>query len=483
MKDYKHQAHEFKIGKEKRGRALLWPMRSGKTKGAIDKACYNFNTGFIEGVIVLAPNGVHVNWVLNEIPKWYWADLDECKTFAWITPKRVNFEQMAAFEELLRHSGPKWLTINKEALNHPDCQVAVRKFIKACRGKFMLIVDESHHFARPGAKRTRLARGLAKLARLRELLTGTMMLNGPLRAFSQYEVLAPKALGYETYSEFKAQYAVTELRSIPHRRRKREVITGYKNLDELREKIAQWSSVVVREDIHDMPKLLEYDRPVVMSDVQRKMYLEMVSRHLVEIRGQAVTAREGGARMMKLQQIVNGYIMDSATGLIIPIDEEAPIYEALLEQVDGTLPGKTLIWCRLREDVRRVCAVLKKAGYQPLEFHGGITDAEERERIRVEFNTSPKPRPLVGTLGTGGEGLDFSGAEAVLFFSVAPNAVAVAQGKERATVKGGRSVSIIRLRTYGTVDDRLWSIVETNTSLADSISGSGLRDMLLATDI
>jgi SNF2 family DNA or RNA helicase len=482
--DWFHQAYEYKIGKQKRGRGLLWPMRSGKSKGIIDKANFLFKHKEIEGAIVLAPNGVHINWSANEIPKWSWRENGRFGTFAWSTPKRGDLARINRFSRLLHFQGMKWFTVNKEALNHPECQAALRKFMVSCHNKFMLIVDESHHFARPGAKRTRLARGLAKKAVYREIATGTVILNSPLRAFSQFEILQESALGFDNYTDFKERYAIIEQRSIPGRRRTREVITGYQNMDELRERMAKWSSVVVREDIHDMPELLRTERPVIMSEKQRFAYLEMVSRHIVEIGDDLVGARDGGARVTKLHQIANGYIVASDTGQIHTIDDEAPIYEAMLEQVGGTLPGKSIVWCRFREDVRRVVKYLETHGYPgKVLTYFGDTPMDEREPLRVQFNTDPNIFALVGTLGTGGEGLDFSGADAVIFFSIPPNTVQVKQGEERATAVGGKTVTVVRITTPGTVVDRLWSIIDGNSTLADSVSGRGLRDLLRATDI
>jgi hypothetical protein len=71
----------------------------------------------------------------------------------------------------------------------------------------------------------------------------------------------------------------------------------------------------------------------------------------------------------------------------------------------------------------------------------------------------------------------------VIFMSGNPNARMMAQAEERATVKGGKSVSVVRIRHYGTVDDRIWAIVDGNIKLADTITGSGLRKMLNETDI
>lgn len=478
MGNWKHQAHEFQIGRAKRARALLWPMRSGKTKACVDKADYNIGRGEIEGVIVLAPNGVHLNWVLNEIPKWSKLDF---KAFAWSTPRRADWDQIDGFRDMCLHTGPKWMTANKEALSHADCQKAIRQFIVACHGRFMLIVDESHHFARPGAKRTRLARGLSKKASYRMICTGTVIMNSPLRAFSQYEILHPHALGFDAYKPFAEHFAEWEDKKRPGGRTYKKVKV-YRNMDELREKMAKWSSLVLREDIHDMPELLRVERPVEMSAIQRRAYLEMVSRHIVEIGSDMVSAKDAGARMMKLQQIVNGYVMREDGAGIMTIDNDAPIYDALIEEVGGTLPGKSIVWCRFREDVRRCVAKLRYAGYEPLIYDGGVP-IEKREPIRLEFQNNPRCNPIVGTPGTGGEGLDFSAADAVIFWSATPNTVQTAQAEERGTMVGGKSVSIVRVRTLGTVDDRLWQVIDDNMSLADSVSGHGLRDFLLQTRV
>lgn len=476
MNDWAHQAREWRVGRDKRARYLIWPMRSGKSKACIDKAVFQYEQARIEGVIVIAPNGVHLNWAENEIPKWGCG-----KTFAWQTPKRDDPVQVAAMAALFAAPGMKWFCVNMEALKHLDCRQACRKFIASCHKHFMMIVSEAHHFGRPGSKRTFMARSMGLHATFRQLESGTPVLNSPLRAFSQFEILKPSALGFPKYRPFQDRYADYEM----GRRgtgRSYKKLKEYKNLDELRSKIAPWSSVVLREDIHDMPELIRTVRPVVMSDMQRKVYLEMAARHLAEIGNMEVSAKDGGARVQKLQQILNGYMM-TATGEIVTVDPDPPIYRALLDEIEGTLPGKSLVWCRYREDIRRVANLLRSEKWGFVEYHGGITDIEKREAGRKQFNTDPKKQVCIGQPQAGGEGRDFSAADAVIFFSSIPNAIVVAQAEERATMKGGRTVAIVRICTPGTVDDRNWEIVDRNIELADTLSGHGLRDLLLATDV
>lgn len=477
---WNHQAKEYQIGREKRSRALIWPMRSGKSRACIDVGCYQFKRGKIEGGIVIAPNGVHLNWARNEIPTWGHTDMAHA-TFAWETQKRGFPEKEREWVAMMHSRGMKWLCINMDALNHNDCRRYVRMFLARIKYKFILIVSEAHHFGRAGAKRTKMGRSLSWHAEFVRTETGTPILTGPLRAFAQYELLAPGALGFGTYTEFANHFAEFMKEQRGNHIFKR--VARYLNLDELTRKIAQWSSLVLREEIEDLPRLWPIERPVVLSDKCRQSYLEMVTRHLTEIGDDMVTAKEGGARMMKLQQILHGYIRDTDNQRIIEIDPDAAIYDALMEEIDGTVPGKVLVWCRYKEDIRRVGARLKKRGMKWLEYSGNITSAAERERNRIQFNGDPAIDAMLGTPDAGGEGLDFSGADAVIFFSIPPNARLIAQAQERATVKGGKAVPIIRIRHYGTVDDRLWQIVDGNVSLADAVTGHGLRKILMETDI
>jgi hypothetical protein len=487
-RDWAHQVREFEIGRDKRSRALLWSMRTGKSKAVIDKFCYQYGEGNIEGAVIIAPNGVHLNWVINEIPKWSWPENGHHEVFGWETPKRADFDVIANLERLLRHGGMKWFCLNMEALSHRDCVKALRRFLSACGVdpatgymRCAMAISEAHHFGHAGVKRTRLARSLANKMRFVTEETGTPILNSPLRWYSMGKILDEAAVPFPRYEPFVQHFAEIEVdRRSGGRRRAYKKIAAYKNMDELREIMKPWCSVVLRSDVEDMPELLRTERVIAMSERQRDKYLEMVSRHLVEIGDDVVTAIDGGARMIKLQQILNGYVKDEDD--IIDVDPDAPIYQALVEEVGGTLPGKTIVWCRFREDIRRCCTILKRAKFKVLEFHGGVPTGQ-REGIRLAFQNDPKYTVLVGQPGAGGEGRDFSAADAIIFFSSTPNAIHVTQAEERGTQLKGHPVSIIRFRTRGTVDDRNWAIVDGKITLAETVSGRGLRDLLMATDV
>lgn len=472
-----HQQKEYDQNADKRSRAMIWPMRSGKSRGCIDVGCRQYKTHKVEGIIVIAPSGVHLNWARNEIPTWGWTNIKH-RAFAWETTRRN--EKTSEWASFLRHPGLKWMCINMEALMRADCTLAIQQFIKACHRKFGVIISEAHHFGRPGAKRTFKARNLTYHANFVRTETGTPILTGPLRAFSQYEMLAKGALGFRTFEDFRDNYAV--MITIGAGPKARQKVDKYINLDELTRNIARWTSLVMRSDLGDMPELIRTERPVVMGEKQRKAYLQMVRAHLAEVGDDEVTAPDAGPRMMKLQQILSGYIADTETGRILEIDPDAPIYDATIDEVLGTFPGKALVWCRYKEECRRLTKKMRAQGLSVLEYWGDFS-MQQREANRMKFLTPGNADHMVGTADCGGEGLDFSAADAVIFMSGNPNARLMTQAEERATVKGGKSVSVVRVRHYGTVCDRVWDIVDGNVSLADTITGRGLRRMLEETEI
>lgn len=459
-------------------------MRSGKSRGCIDVACYNHKRNKpprqVEGVIVIAPNGVHLNWARNEIPTWGWPEINH-RAFAWETQKRGFPEKEMGWAAFLQHRGLKWFCVNREALRRDDCRRAMRAFITTCHRNFMVIVSEAHHFGHAGAKQTHRARNLCYHANFVRIETGTPILTGPLRAFSQYELLAPGALGFKRYSQFEEHFA-DMVPAGGSGFKQRMKVGRYKNMLELTERISKWTSLVLREDLGDMPTLIRTERPVVMSEAQRHAYIQMVASHLAQVEDISVAVKDAGPRMMKLQQILNGYIMDTDNNRILTVDADAPIYDETIDEIKGTLPGKALVWCRYKEDCRRLAERMKKHRLPWLGYWGDYS-ITTREANRATFLQAGDPHTMIGTPDCGGEGLDFSAADAVIVLSANPNARMMAQAEERATVKGGRNVAIVRIRNYGTVDDRLWDIIDGNITLADTITGHGLRKMLLETDV
>lgn len=478
LPNYKHQQEEFDRFRDADARALLWQMRTGKTKATLDAVCYRHIDRFdIDGLLVIAPNGVHVNWIRRQLPLHMW-DCVDYKAHAYVATKADRQYHMKALEEVLNYRrGLAVLAINSESLMHDKVKAIIKRFLK--KRRVFLVVDESHDFRSPGSKRTKTIRGLARNCHVRRILTGTMASNSPLAAYSQYEILEKEALGYGRFADFQARYAsfiqkrTTDGRSYP-------MLDGFINQDELQERIAKWSSVVLRKDVDDMPGLVLDEVTVGLSDVLDKAYKQLVKEFIIEFEdGSEVTAVEGGVRLMKLQQILGGFVVDSAGQLRdLVTDEENPRLQALLAQV-AQGDGKNIIWCKYQEDIRKVVRALRAAGRTVVEYHGAISSQKARQEAIDAFMHDPKVTDFVGQPRAGGQGLDLSVADTIHWYSHTFDLIERDQANERATQIGGKSIFILDYVVPDSVDGYILKTLERKRSVSDELTGEGLRDRLL----
>lgn len=474
---WQHQLNELEEHGTKKARGLLWGMRTGKSRVIVDSASALRDGGKIKGGIVFAPNGVHINWVRKQIPFHSWPGMSwEAQYWSSNFVRENPGLWSQRFKSLLNSSADmRWLTVNSESLIMPKVQEAIKQFLSALHGDVMAIADESVDFRSPGSKRTKLARGLFKKLPYKRILDGTALMNSPLHAFSQFELLEPGALGFRTYEQFKAYHSVWR-QAKTKSGRYYPALDHYTNLETLRENIGDYASVVLREDCNDMPDLLPIEVVVEMSEPQKRAYLELIEKNLLEFEnGAEIDALEGGKRAIKFHQIVSGFVIDDF-GDIQTIDDDPPILQELRRQVSDT--PKFIVWCRFREDIRRVAATLRDGmGLKIVEYHGGVPQGLRAENVD-QFCNDPGTVGFVGQPQAGGRGLELP-CDAIIWYSSTYDAIIRNQANERGTVMGGRSVSIITLATPGTVHDDIIASAEQKVRIGDWTSGTGLRDKLL----
>ena len=476
-----HQWKEFIEHKDDDARALLWTMRTGKTKSTLDLACYRWAKGDIQAVLVIAPNGVHCNWVRRQLPQHMWETVPYV-AHAWQASESHKPEHAASLERVLSCRGETLavLAVNSESIIHDKPAKIIARFLRRHQGKCMLVVAESHDFRSPGSKRTKRARSLKRYCRVRRILTGTAVSNSPLAAYSQFELLDDHALGFENFADFEGHFAYY-VQERTKGGRSYERLDHYRNLDDLQGRMARWASVVLREDVDDMPDLVMDERTVVLPEAQMKAYRTLLKEMIVELEdGGEVEAIDGGARLVKLQQMLGGFVVD-VDGQVRELvsDEENPRLQAMLDEVRSS-DGKAIVWCKYREDIRRVVRALAADGIRCVEYHGAVHSQAKRQQAIDDFNNDPSVRIFVGQPKAGGQGLDLSAADLILWYSHTFDLIERDQANERATQIGGKTVTIKDFVTPGTVDEYILANLNEKRAVSESLAGRGLRDRLLA---
>lgn len=479
--NYRHQQDEWDRHRDDDARALLWQMRTGKTKATLDLACYRWAKGDIQAVLVIAPNGVHCNWVRRQLPQHMWETVPYV-AHAWQASESHKPEHAASLERVLSCRGEALavLAVNSESIIHDKPAKIIARFLRRHQGKCMLVVDESHDFRSPGSKRTKRARSLKRYCRVRRILTGTAVSNSPLAAYSQFELLDDHALGFENFADFEGHFAYY-VQERTKGGRSYERLDHYRNLDDLQGRMARWASVVLREDVDDMPDLVMDERTVVLPEAQMKAYRTLLKEMILELEdGGEVEAIDGGARLVKLQQMLGGFVVD-VDGQVRELvsDDENPRLQAMLDEVRSS-DGKAIVWCKYREDIRRVVRALAAEGIRCVEYHGAVHSQAKRQQAIDDFNNDPSVRVFVGQPKAGGQGLDLSAADLILWYSHTFDLIERDQANERATQIGGKTVTIKDFVTPGTVDEYILANLGEKRSVSESLAGRGLRDRLLA---
>jgi SNF2 family DNA or RNA helicase len=109
--------------------------------------------------------------------------------------------------------------------------------------------------------------------------------------------------------------------------------------------------------------------------------------------------------------------------------------------------------------------------HQPLEYHGGVP-TRQRDAILGEFKANPNRRVLLMSYGAGSVGLNLQFCRYVFLFDRWWNPAVEDQAINRAHRIGvSGSVTVTRMLTVGTIEERINQILIEKRELFDSILG------------
>jgi SNF2 family DNA or RNA helicase len=219
--------------------AYFYQTGCGKTAPAIHTAARLFVERRIDGVIVIAPNMVHRNWISDEIPKHSpiaWQGLD------WHSSRaKLQDRALAQLLATPRNTDLAWLAITYDGVMTPRGRQAVLDFIQKFP-RTMLVIDEASRIKNPESKRTKKVAALRKLSSFVRLLNGTPT-EIPLDLYAQMKILDDKFWirhGIGSWTAFKAQFCIM-----------RDIVIGGEDDREGREPSQKWGPIVPHDATPD----------------------------------------------------------------------------------------------------------------------------------------------------------------------------------------------------------------------------------------
>ena len=480
-----HQLRECEEHADAEARAMLWTMRTGKSKTTIDRACYLYRKGRIDGVLVIAPNGVHANWIEREFPLHAWDSvpwsalawrskvasakggnrLGIDKSLDWKIERELWYQRLKAgmkTRELFV------LAVATETMTRKDVRQAVARLLRNRR--VLLAVDECDDFGTPGVTRTKMVRSLARRCPFRIIMSGTSLDSNPLASWSQFEILERGALGPD-YAQFKTRFAEYETGYSRHG--KFPKLIGFKRLPELRERISHWASVVLRDDVKMSP-LIPEDVLISPTDEQVTAYETLRESFILALEAGEISVGERAPRFQKMQQVFSGFVNDEYKSRHV-IPGANPRLDATAHQC-FLAPGKFIVWCEFQADIDFLTKRLLADGMKVVPYHGRISDAQKSANLKA-FNADPTIDGIIGQWQTGARGLDMSVASTIINHSHTFKARLRKQAQDRASKIGGGAVRVIDIIAPGP-DRHILKTTKSRINVADTVAGSGLKALL-----
>lgn len=457
---FAHQLQVIERSKDQRYFGLFMEQGTGKTHVTIATIVHLYRTGKINGVLVLAPNGVHTNWSANELPTHCpLVEGQDMYTAVWRS--NMGKKRLRQFLWVANETPDDKLAVLLANIEATRTETFIDALDTFTFRRFLLVVDESTIIKNPKAEQTKATFRIAKNAAYTRILTGTPITQSPMDLWAQCHVLDPIALPYTSFTAFKREFAIEETVYLGPNRPQFQKIIGYRNQDKLARLIESFTYRVMKKDCLDLPEKIYQTCYVELTPEQQRIYRDLTKTCLAMIEPGMVTVTTALTMMLRLHQVTLGYV-PTDDGTMRQIEHNR--IKVLKDRLEIT-QGKTIIFCRFTEDIKQVTAALE----HPFVTYYGETGMAVRQASIEAFQNEPECRYFVATRAAA-RGLTLTAAENVIYYSQGFSLEDRLQSEDRAHRIGQRkNVIYTDLVAQGTIDERIIEALRAKQELANSV--------------
>jgi hypothetical protein len=257
-----------------------------------------------------------------------------------------------------------------------------------------------------------------------------------------------------------------------------EVVVSYRNVEELREKIAPASYRVEMTNVIDIPEPVYMPiRWVEMTPEQERMYREMGKYASTVLEDSHISVNTKLDQLIKLQSLLCGHVT-TEEGQVIDVPSRR--VDAVMEVLQD-YSGKALIWAPYPRLLGKIAAALREAYGEAsvLEFWGD-TSAADREENKRRIQRDEKARWMVANQAVGGEGNTWTEARLSVYAANGPKNRDRQQSERRNWRAGQKqTVTYVDLAVRGTIDEKWVATIRRKMDLAAALTGDSFKRWLV----
>lgn len=473
---YPNQRVAFDKSKDKEAWGQFLEMGLGKTKLTIDECQHLLLKGKIRALMVIAPNGVHENWVEQLEIHMPEEVLSFCYIHVWHSKKAKNKRHEHSVKALMSFRGLRVLLMSYDAVITDKGGSCAKKFLSSSTA--MLVLDESTAIKTPGARRTKRILSLGPLAAYRRCLTGTPVANSPMDLYSQMKFLRPDfwgSIGCSKFPAFKAMFGVWAkgTKVVGNRVTEYPILVEFQNLGVMGDMLESLSTRQTKQEwLPKLPAKIYKKRPFEMTAFQRRVYLELRDDLLSVIDDELVTVDHAMVKLIRLQQVTSGFL-GTDEGELKYLPGPNPRLQALMLEL-AECSGSVLIWCRYHPDID---LIVEQLGDQCTWLDGRVTGEERTARSKLFANGDV--RFLVANPAAVGQGYTWLCATTHIYYTNSFNLNHRLQSEDRSHRIGQKNcVSYIDLVCNHTIDTHITKALREKRDVAATVTKDNIKEWI-----
>lgn len=342
-----------------------------------------------------------------------------------------------------------------------------------------MVLDEGHAIKRPTSNRSQYfigrgkALGLAAQAKYRYMLTGTLITNSHLE-----DAWAPLRFLYDedwmSWPEFKRHFLVT--RNLPGSYA--EIIVGYRNTQELLDKLASCSYRILKKDCLDLPEQLPDEIIKVpwatgkngepFNKTTKELYAEALDSYIEAI---DLVSDNPLTRLLRMREIAAGHIKEvdvrdeqgrKHRGTTYHLNSNKVRYA--MELIENNLPHKTVVFYQFRATCEQLEAALKKQGIKFVTLNGD----QKNKNIWRDFQSDEDIKVIVVQYAAGSSAIDLFASSYTIFMEPTDSSFINEQAHGRTHRSGQKEAcSYVFLLTEGSVEEDMYKRLEAHEDFSE----------------
>lgn len=358
------------------GVLMFWSMGTGKTRGATDALGGWYRNGIINpmtpafidgkpgvqgGVLIICPKTMMRTWAV-ELAKWQNAT---GLIISGSSTKKMRLAGQPAHAHIINYENLKYVVGNN----------------------YDAVIPDELHKCSNSTQQTENTVILAQKAKKRLGLTGTLMTNSLEGVFWQSFIIdMGKSLG-SSRTAFLEKYFHQEfvaggfVKYIPQN----------ESLEKVSAAMSVSTYVIKKEEVlSQLPAKTHNPINLEMTDDQARYYKQLKNELYIEIQDKTVTLEAAQAKMMKLAQLCQGFVLtDGGEGRHFNDIKTQTLVELLTEQLRDR---KVVVWAQFTYEIQRIVAVLKEKQIPFSYIDGSVTSQKARDAMVDRWNRDPDLR-------------------------------------------------------------------------------------------